>query len=379
MTPPAQTSMDTTTNSGPPKRFKPEDVEDEEGFRFPNPKRFARLRNMGTTSTPVNNRYQPLRNQQPQQGTSTTTPKPRKHPPIVIRSKVGSISLCDLLKRHGAKDFGVSPGQLETRVFLGPGEDFDAVLKLFSAQGFLFYTYAQKGSTKRTNRFTVRGLDLTHNLDNIKAFLTANLKGFISVHRLSRTEEDGTRTETPVLMVVTEAETKEEDLKRLGHIEHIRVRVGTFKTDGGPVQCQNCQELGHTKKYCWLYVTCVRCGKRHPDATCPTPQGPIKCRNCGGPHVASWRQCPARQQLKRQEAAKPVQYQPAPPPTASAWDTPLYNRTNQAQQSTHSPTHQAPPGDGMPAWAQHMFTILTSLMTTITELVSKIGTMRNNV
>lgn len=376
MTPPA-TPMDQSQLLQPIKRFLPAGVEDEQGFMFPNPKKVARTRT-GTGPSPgteTKNRFQPLRNEQNGQEAPT---KPKRHPPIILRSRVDTMTLRDLMTSKGFKDFSISPGPAETRVFLGPSEDHQSALALFLSQGWIFYTYAPKGSTRRTNRFTIRGLDISHPIESIREALAADLPGYISAQRLSRTNEDGTKVETSTIMVVTEAGTKEEQVKKVGSIDHVKIRVGSFKSDGGPVQCHNCQELGHTKRYCWLYATCVRCGSRHQDETCPTPQAQPKCRNCGGAHVASWRGCPARQQLKRKEPVKPPQYIPAPPPAVPAWQKGPTSQqstfTTGSPQPTASSTSTTP-SDGMPQWAQHLFGMLTTLMQTITQLVNKIGSV----
>lgn len=68
-----------------------------------------------------------------------------------------------------------------------------------------------------------------------------------------------------------------------------------------PPQCLNCQEFGHTKRYCKLLSVCVICGEVHKTSECNKPKNEPsikKCSNCGGNHVASYRGCPVYRSLR---------------------------------------------------------------------------------
>lgn len=53
-------------------------------------------------------------------------------------------------------------------------------------------------------------------------------------------------------------------------------------------QCFNCYRFGHTRVVCKSDTCCIVCGdKAH--GTCDKP---VKCRNCGGSHKSTYKQCP---------------------------------------------------------------------------------------
>ena len=67
-----------------------------------------------------------------------------------------------------------------------------------------------------------------------------------------------------------------------------------FRTPISVQQCYNCQCFGHTAITCRYKTKCLICGEDHHHKGCPnkiTKQA--KCANCKGPHVASYKGCPA--------------------------------------------------------------------------------------
>ena len=66
-------------------------------------------------------------------------------------------------------------------------------------------------------------------------------------------------------------------------------------------QCIKCQQYGHTKNYCNRTPACVKCAKNHLTIHCPSTGKieEVKCYNCNGKHLASYKGCKARKQLQR--------------------------------------------------------------------------------
>jgi hypothetical protein len=57
-----------------------------------------------------------------------------------------------------------------------------------------------------------------------------------------------------------------------------------------PVQCFNCQRIGHTAEGCRARVRCLLCGGQHNKDRCQNKEN-FKCAGCGGAHKANSRQC----------------------------------------------------------------------------------------
>lgn len=90
--------------------------------------------------------------------------------------------------------------------------------------------------------------------------------------------------------------TKNSDAMRLLQ-EHYFLAAGesaytsAFERRTGPMQCYNCQELGHKAFSCNKNRVCARCAAEgHHHSECQT-QVP-KCVPCGGPHESFSRNCP---------------------------------------------------------------------------------------
>ena len=67
-----------------------------------------------------------------------------------------------------------------------------------------------------------------------------------------------------------------------------------FHTSISVQQCYNCQCFGHTAKTCRSKTKCLICAEYHDHKGCLNKETKqAKCANCKGPHVASYKVCPA--------------------------------------------------------------------------------------
>ncbi|XP_048255352.1 uncharacterized protein LOC125381988 [Haliotis rufescens] len=57
-----------------------------------------------------------------------------------------------------------------------------------------------------------------------------------------------------------------------------------------PLRCFHCQHFGHRAKSCHATQICSRCSKHHDGTDCTDN---IRCANCGGDHMSSFKSCPA--------------------------------------------------------------------------------------
>ena len=67
--------------------------------------------------------------------------------------------------------------------------------------------------------------------------------------------------------------------------------------DWSLLQCEDCHSFGHTSISCTKGLRCNRCGQRHSQRDCKCAQ--LECVNCGGPHRATERICPQRENEAR--------------------------------------------------------------------------------
>ncbi|XP_066909363.1 uncharacterized protein [Halyomorpha halys] len=233
-------------------------------------------------------------------------PKPRRPPPIVINPPMSQAQLKRMLATIGISNFSINNSAKETRVYLTTEDDSEKARGLFRTdEEVQFHTYAPRG-TKRSKKYVIYGFDRDYPIEDITDTLKMRLPGFKMARRLTRRDETGGVYETEMIQIITDHTVRIVDIEKLGDIDHVRFRVSTFKEDGSPVQCRNCQGFGHTMKYCGRTRLCAWCGGKHQTSECPKTQKP-RCSNCDGDHPASARDCPKRVKLmeKRRQKATP--------------------------------------------------------------------------
>lgn len=207
---------------------------------------------------------------------------------------------------------------------------------------------------------------------------------------------------------------------KVGHFRH-PVRPFVPK----PLQCYNCQRIGHVKGVCTNSATCPRCAEPHSEQNCNATV--LKCPNCQGAHSASSKDCPkirkecsvlkqmVRDSSTHKEAAEAVRRRrrrrrrssrrtapasknalplqvtksPAVPSAANAdtgrqkttrrlstdeWPPLPSTRPIDTQQQVPHPVQQAAPSDEVRHTDQQVVSLLRSLMNAIRVLLSNMHT-----
>ena len=78
------------------------------------------------------------------------------------------------------------------------------------------------------------------------------------------------------------------------------------------MQCFNCQSFGHSAKNCRSKQKCLICDESYSYKGCPNKEArKPKCVNCKGPHVASYKGCPAYKTQAFQQRVVNSQKSPA--------------------------------------------------------------------
>ncbi|VVC34676.1 Pre-C2HC domain,Zinc finger, CCHC-type [Cinara cedri] len=92
---------------------------------------------------------------------------------------------------------------------------------------------------------------------------------------------------------------KNKDIFSLTSLLHTKIKVEEPHTRKDIMQCHNCQEYGHSKKYCALSPRCVRYGKNHPSSACTkSNETPANCALCNENHPANYKGCKTYKELQ---------------------------------------------------------------------------------
>lgn len=97
--------------------------------------------------------------------------------------------------------------------------------------------------------------------------------------------------------------------KAIKYINRQVVVIEDPKKRQSVVQCQRCQQYGHSKNYCMRPYRCVKCAQSHKTSECPKTDRstPAVCALCQGSHPANYKGCEVYKEIlarKRQTQPK---------------------------------------------------------------------------
>ena len=139
----------------------------------------------------------------------------------------------------------------------------------------------------------VKGVPTDITESELKEFLDINKTSYAKAERL-KSQKDG-RILTIFQLDISDPDETEALLSQnlACNITGI-VYQEEFRKPLSVMQCFNCQSLGHSAKNCRSKQECLICGDSHSHKGCPNKEArKPKCANCKGPHVASYKGCPA--------------------------------------------------------------------------------------
>ena len=140
----------------------------------------------------------------------------------------------------------------------------------------------------------IKGVPTDITESEFKEFLDINKINYAKAERL-KSQKDG--RVLPIFQLdITDPDEAEALLsKNLAcNITGIVYQVEEFRKPVSVMQCFNCQSFGHSAKNCRSKQKCLICGESHTHKGCPNKEArKPKCANCKGPHVASYKGCPA--------------------------------------------------------------------------------------
>ena len=149
-------------------------------------------------------------------------------------------------------------------------------------------------TAKPKKSLVVEGVPIEVTEQEFKEFLDLNKINYAKAERLI-SKKDGRVLEIFKLEIKDDIEAEALIAENLTcSITGIIYRVEEFRTPISVQQCYNCQCFGHSAKTCRSKTKCLICGEDHHHKGCPNKETKqAKCANCKGPHVASYKGCPA--------------------------------------------------------------------------------------
>lgn len=265
-----------------------------------------------------------------QEPRESTAPRRKRQPPIVISGEVTNqrslVERIKLITSDFKLDVSKANGTFTITTF--HPTDFQAI----KAQYQNYYTFTAKDD--RCPTFTLRGLDETWNVDEVK--LALQEEG-VKVTKINAMRQSPALKDYTLVFSASKG-TSLVQLRKITYLLHKTVHFDMYRNSRGTAQCHRCQLWGHIAANCTLGFRCLKCGDKHRTDMCTKPrEEPARCANCDGPHPANSTECPAykdrmdflanrRAAHQHQEPARPVPQRTthrtfAPAPATNPWTT----------------------------------------------------------
>lgn len=227
-----------------------------------------------------------------QPGTSIQTNLSKKisPPPIFLQGVNNYKSMLDNISKIIPKEHFITKTMANDAIKINIFEidSYRKLVKEFLDRKISFYTYQIKN--ERAFRVVVRNLHHTNSLEDIKVALQE--EGF-EVRNVSNIRHFRTKDPLPLFYVDLEPTENCRKIYDLQILLHQKIRVESPHPKKFIVQCQRCQQFGHTRTYCVLPPVCVRCGQGHDNCVCTkSPTDKPRCGLCNGEHTANYRGYP---------------------------------------------------------------------------------------
>lgn len=278
--------------------------------------------------THTSNRFSGLQLDEPTDD-SFVPPKMNKPPPIVLYGIEDVNELTTLIRsviQPNDFRFKVVNKNL-LRVMVNTAENYKTAIDLIRQKGLIAHTFSRKET--KCYRIVIKHLHHTtpHSAIVEEIERTGNkVRGEIINARFGPDKKP-----TSTFFVNVEPDSNNKAVKNIQYIYHQRVKIEDPRKSKTIVQCQRCQQYGHSKNNCMRPYRCVKCGEGHKTSDClkKDRNTPAKCALCSCDHPANYKGCqvyreilsrktihkhaPSKPNKQKAEIAAPIA--PLPQPT----------------------------------------------------------------
>lgn len=230
----------------------------------------------------------------------------QKPPPVYVREQCNNLLVNQISTLIGTNNFhviSVRSGNIqETKVQVYTEKSYRNIINFFDENKKSYYTYQLKSAKGLS--VVLKGIESSVPTTEIKEALESvgyEVKSIQNVVNKNKIPQPLFRVEIR-FDKHTVNKNESHPIYSLRYLLHRRITVEQPHKRRSPVQCQNCQEFGHTRTYCKLPAVCVICGNLHKTVECKNPKDDPslkKCSNCGQNHTANYRGCKVFIEMKK--------------------------------------------------------------------------------
>lgn len=224
-------------------------------------------------------------------------------PPIYVKAMKAYITKCrELESIIGQKSFTCRSTTTSTTFKFKTSEGYRRAVKYFREKNEDFHTYQLQ--EEKSFRVVIRHLHHTTPIELIKSELEEydfKVKNITNVIIKKKEEHTSTQVKIPLPLFFVDLEKTPnvQDIFKIKELAYCKITVEEPHKRRDIVQCQRCQQYGHTKAYCNHEPQCIRCAGSHLTTSCTASrEEPAKCVLCGGNHPANYKGCDAYKTLQ---------------------------------------------------------------------------------
>lgn len=227
--------------------------------------------------------------------------KQKLPPPIIVKGILDFATVRNkLINLIGPENFTFKSSTNNLKIQTTKPEFYRETIRYLKEKNAQYHTYQSQDD--KAYRIVIRNLHPT--TPTVEIGIAIEEMGF-SVRQVTNVLHKTTKINLPIFFVDLEPATINTDIFSVTSLLHTKVKIEEPHKRTDIIQCMNCQDYGHSKKYCSYTPRCVRCGEEHPTTHCvKTKDLPAKCALCTGNHPANYKGCQVYKNL--QQLRKPT-------------------------------------------------------------------------
>lgn len=212
-----------------------------------------------------------------------------KVPPIFLHTpeKIRLEQHVKKIASLGIKIYPVSTSSNYYKISCVTHNDHKAFMQYCNKKQLPYHTYGSP--SKRKMKVVIRGIPIGTDLNKIKQELKSVSIPVIRVHQMQTKEER--RDKTMLVLAVVPYDEQGKTILKLKKVMGHDVKLEPPASK--PTQCYRCQKWGHSQRYCYGLIKCVKCAGDHLSKKCERDPElePPTCANCKGDHTANYKNC----------------------------------------------------------------------------------------
>lgn len=230
--------------------------------------------------------------------------KPTKPPPIILYGIEDVSKLTELLETATEKSSFTYKivNRNQIRISSNNVEVYKKLLNIVREHGLIGHTFNRKD--QRACRIVIKNLHHSTPHNAIKEAIEST--GNTVYGEIINAHYGSEKMPTSTFFVNLQPGPNNKAAKEIKFIYNQAVRIEEPKKRKTVVQCQRCQQYGHSKNYCLKPYRCVKCAQSHKTSECPKKDRntPALCALCLGPHPANYKGCQVYIEILARKTAK---------------------------------------------------------------------------